>query len=1112
MKNRVYPSLSKEKITEKIQNIRHISIDDFGWLSNFDITISDHDSFELIYKSNITIIKEKLVKYVNDLSNNEFFQLSSKISSYFNDISTISKLVSQRQLNTPSLLRLFLNIPKLQDQLIQSIGGFFSSTCFNDNAKQIRSIAFDIVRDLSYLPYIQNPEQLTNMLFDSILNCHQDIKENLLSCLFLLIDDNDGTIERLFRIMMENDSLVCAILTSIENFSLSPESKDKIRDYVLKNILPSVSTKTLPTVIKFLIATTDDANASITVNFFRENLVFITTYYKEDTLSYSDTDFFIIIELKNSLQTNSSFCKSFIMTLEKTETEFTILDSWILYCLYSIYPLKMKAQQMITALSGKTFVTSSIINSVIGHISGLQCLLYSLIEMMNWMLIHKNEAVSRNGIALASVLFEETKNVGTLQDIVGALLIQVEIGDDKITGIVLSIIDHLSNEQPNKLKDFTPLLQSFLLNFDSLTIELYSLVCTIILKLILQTNHDITHNPQYGQLLITFKKMIISIHSTLRERGVIGYACLINRLNDIFKEDISYLIEQFQLILSYIDDEPLSVLTFYKYLYENKNRSRQFNSFLVQHLEAQLFKLFTGKRPEFGIFNLSNRIIEFRLSKNKSKTLSLAYSSYALSLLLESSDTIKEEIFGCSFSIADSPIDLRITTFLCIQSYLMQLLNAFTENIDRNYVLVRMEQLIEIEDQLIEHLSNVKTYANPFYGPLFKNHRNVLKKLSNSSLFIEKYRRSFPLPLPKFFSILFLITIPLNDLHLRIVLRIVIDYLFILSNNLLNCESLSIVKYLSNQILNAVLKDDREISQLIIETIFKIICIESSLNQNQLKQLFMKCCGSENKLDCFKKFAKIMIKYDLNEESKVALIILLKTILHADNDLFESNEYKILCKFSKSLLKSNNPILSKSGVQNILPIFFDHKRNVLKEITAIITVAFVDVIIHSKESLDYPSLTMLTFPLYFNSCFIHLNRKLIEAKKKIESISIVLTKRYVSAALNRLIKLSLLVKTLTLIVCDSHVTSYVYRITLKRGLVYLNLSTELLSFVCKARELNSTDADDLINTNIQICSCLQDIVEYVKSNEPSLQNLVPALCKSIVSWNYSLNSYINEFQ
>lgn len=1134
------------------------------WLIPLGVKFTNQNCFIPIYEKGIREIEKNIIDNVNHRSKEDFKHLCYDISSYFNDISIVLQFVTPSNSNMPSFLKLLLNIPPLQDTIMKSIGQFFSLTILEDNIQKLRKIALGIVRDLTFLTIPINEKKLTDMLFDSISNCHQSIKEILLQYLFLLIDGSEIVINRLLKLMLENVMLTCDILSAIEGFSLSADSKEKVRQHVLSNILPAASTKDLPTVIKFLVATTDDSNASVTVNEFRENLIVVSPQSVEGSLTSSDTDFFVILQLKNALQFNHNFCKSFILALEFSNGEFGTLDIWVLFCLYSIFPMKQKAQQMISKMCGKSLTNQSIINAVSGHKKAIECICTAVIDLMNWMIGSNIDSVSKNGITLASVLFDEIDDIGSLQDIIGTLLIQLEIGDEPNKKKVISALELISIDHSQKLKTFSQLIQGFLWSSDTTNPQLYSVMASITARLTFEKVEDID-NQEGTQISIGFTKMMSSIHPSFKELGVIGSAAVINRIDEISSDDIQYLSKKFSSIMVCINDDPRSVLTFYKHIYQNKNRSNEFNTFLIQQLESQIFdilyddegvKSIDKKYIQYDLGELSTRSINLALclpaepgkeSKSSRKIYEkwkmeiLVFSSYGLSLLLDAHRSLGHnlreqcaDIFGASFVVASDERSSQeyATVLLYAQSYIAHLLNFFLDNeaVDE-YCILRMEQLIEIEKHLIDALRDIDIFEHPFYGVLFPKHHSFLRKMREEEnvyeLFIEKYRSSFPSPSQKYFSILYALPLPLSDNHLKIVLRLVIDYTYCLTEKngtfyeVEFYESLDFVSHICNKILPLLLKDERKASVLICERIFKFLKIEFAQPQYKDKTRFTKliesCCKNEDRNFCFKKFAKIMAKNseNLSISSKLALIVLLRSILHSGpNQKVDlcGHESKVLYKLAKQLLTSQSPALSKNGVQAVLPIFLDHSKKILNDIVLFVTAVFPLDILSGNRCDDWPSLNPDTFPIFFNQCFLVINAKLVEIKKRVLSNNYTISEEFINAVMNRLNKLASLAKGLLLQTCGEKIPASLLRVSIKQGISWVDTIVSLFPFFCDSREFNSEAIDEFLDVCADIVRQLQTVVDHVRRSEKSLQNMLPSISKSLASWSYSLKSCLSAVQ
>ncbi|OHT11791.1 hypothetical protein TRFO_18689 [Tritrichomonas foetus] len=1186
------------------------SLDGLQWLD--PLGISFDDTFCPTIKGTLRQIEQNISNYISSLPKSQVDDLCHSLSSYFLDIYIVSQFTQPTNVNT-SFLKIILNIYILQEAVISALGQFFSMTFLEDNLVKLRTITLAITRDLSFLKCISNEKALTDMLFDAISNCHHSIKEILLDSLFLLIDGSSEVIDRLLKLILENndDNIISSILQAIEGLTLSPADKERVRQHVLTNILPAATTRELPAVIKFLVSTTDETNAAITVDSFRSNLFIVSpshlhnenfneqlssgtnslsqnetssSFPKQsrkkrkrmtvnkitaENLTFADTEFFILLQLKNALQFNHSFNKNFIIALEFSSGEFCTLDVWVLFCLFSISPMRARAQQMITKMSGKTLTSNSITNAVLGHQKALENLSNSMIDLMSWMISNTSENVANNGIALASALFEENENSGTLQDIVGALLIQIEIGEESNKARIVSILELLSLEHPEKLRNFVQLIQGLLWGSESITNSLYSIIASITARLTLRSLDDFEEQAS-AQITIGFNKMMSSTHSELRELGVIGSAAILNRINEISGDEMDNIVKVYSQIMNFICDDIKSSLIFNRCLLRNRNRTNNFNIYLIDELEKRFQELIIEDEGtgQFGLesskhsFNLIQYLFSdsikttfpSRKAYERRRLAVVIFSSTALQLLLDAhkkiGNSLREKcfyIFETSFTLSndDRKDEECLTILLFVHSYLMCLLNYFCDEIIHNKsnkhatengdfpgkCIQRASQLISIEEKIVLTLRSIDNFEHDIYGKMFPKHKPFLKKYKDANdvncIFIEKYRIYFSSPSSTFFSLIYSLPLPLSDNHLKIAFRIIIDYMYCLQakNGPIYevdlYESLDFIHFLCMKLLPTLMRDERSTSILILERIFKLLKIEFTLPQykdkNQFDRLLKSCSGNDSgRSNVFKKFAKIMVNYpDLPQTIQLPLLLLLRSILHngpSQKVDICGNEAKCLCKLAKKMLTCKTPILSKSGVQSILPIFFEHNKRVINHVSTFVTVVFPQDILAGNRCEDWPSLIPETFSLYFNQCFLALNMKLNEAKKKILSNSFIISENLIEAVMNRLNKLAALTKGLLLHTCAEKVPVCVIRVTIRHGVNWLDNVTGLFPFLCDSRDYNFEAFDEFLTLSAAIARQLQSVVDHVRRNEKSLQSLLPGISKSLATWSYALKSSLRSVQ
>jgi hypothetical protein len=462
-----------------------------------------------------------------------------------------------------------------------------------------------IVTDMSFLSVVCDQNHFSTVLFDSVRQSHPALKQIIFQYMFQIIDCTPEVVEHLLAILIEDVDLTGDVLTTLEGFAMGSDDQDRIRRHVLNNILPAVSTKHLPTVVKFLIGTTSDDNALSTVDSFRTHLVIPHKSYRVDTFSVDDAFLFLVLQIRNALQFNAAFHKTFFSCLEVAEAELSILDVWVIFSLFSIAHHRQKAQQLISRIAGKTLTAHAISQAVTGHERALESLRASLVHCMIWCLGGQTTQAVDLGIALGSSLFTEFADGETLSDVIGGLTTQILIGGEPTAGSIADLLDHLALEVPEKLAAESHLIEGLLWSGEELERVIFRKIATTACRLRFRQSEDLdSHDGTH--LHVGFCKMVASSRPDLRQRGVVGMGAVLNRYDEISRGDTQRTAQLFLFFITAIGDDGIAIEEFYNCLYGNQHRSEGLNRLLADHLAKELTGLISDSVKD-ALYGLADR-------------------------------------------------------------------------------------------------------------------------------------------------------------------------------------------------------------------------------------------------------------------------------------------------------------------------------------------------------------------------------------------------------------------------------------------------------------------------------------------------------------------------
>ncbi|OHS93331.1 hypothetical protein TRFO_40395 [Tritrichomonas foetus] len=1139
------------------------------WLTKLGVNFVEND---VVFLSLSHKIVEALEKWRKNTTSVEIKTAKESLNPYFLSPTAISKFLTPPEGSNHSLITILARDAKFQTKIYSLIFNFLSLTQFDQSSDKYRTLVNMIMQALSYPPQIYKPDKISEIVFTALQNTNECLQPIIISSLHTIIDPTPDVVKNLLDIMIEKPRLFQDALTALQGLQLTKEETEKVRSRVLNDILSSASTNDLPKVIQFLVQTTDDGNASATIDAFRKSLIVntgpnnITNHKNNDSdesdedndrigqlnistvskrsgsMSSDDTNTFLVIQLKWALQFYSSFCNGYVASLENCSEMFT-LDYWVLFCLFSIPAQRMKAEQLTKKLCNSVMTPENARESIIGNVGALDTILNSITEMISWCLGSDSHKIAYIGTSLALCLFDEVENAVTQQNIVGSLLMQIGIGTDDNKNKAAHVLSQLNEK---KLKIHLPLIMGILSAYDSIPLNVFKTVIEVIVKLEFENSVE-----ESSQLHIFVSKMLAGAKEEAKKAGVVTAAAILNRAATFSQNETITL--QFNNHMLALGDDPASINRFFDEICGNSQRGQVFNEFLIENLTRQFTALFVDRTHDknewFSLDDDLDSSIDFSsiTETTQKRTLTiqkhrttifgrngpLIFSHAGLKLLLDShiqlGHDIEEEFlkfFKMPFFMYDRDSNdfsnyQKVQIILLAHSYILETLNYFG-SFKSQYCISRMGNRVDLENLLIVYLADSKHFVHPYFGELFPKLNTVLKKAHNepdpSAYFVSHFRGSFNAPRIDYFELIMGLPLPLDIETSYVCLRLLDDYLYYLnppSNAIfkrkpINDYPLEIIKYISQTLLNSILKSDLKLTAILLNRIFSIINTQIMMpiykDKKKFHQLMISLCDERTNKKAFEYFHS---KFDKNMEieTKVNLATLLKNLLHcgppvrAALDVF-GEELKNLCKVCHNLLKIKIPPIH---VKKILPIYFDHNPNVLKTIEYLVNNVLDTKIFKGEENPQWKSLTRDTFVIYFQQCYILLNSKLAEIEKKMKSNKIeVLDEQTILLMMERLNKLASLSKTLLANISTNEIPSNIHQKALVYGPYWMDSCTNLLEFIKDARQVSSQDVDNFISTIRVIRRNLQGIVNHVRRNETNLQKYLPKLSKSLSSWSYNL--------
>jgi len=1119
-------------------------INSLKWLH--ECGISFNSSYIPCFNLPVHKILSKLDKWSTKSREGDIEEAITSLKQYLMDGNFLLKWLENPPKPSKSMINLLLEVKALQTQCFDVLCQFISISDmeFNDQNKKIIHM---IIQDMKFHSRIYNYESITTSIFDCIHSVKDSIKQIMIDSLYHILDCSPTIIENLTQMMTESPILTKDILSALEGFGVSSEDKEKLRIHMINDILPSVHSSDLNIVLQYLMDTTDEENSQETVDSFRSHLLI-----EKNSNATDDTNLFIILMLRPSLRFNKIFQDCYVKTLQNIK-ELSILDVWVLFCLFDISSLRSDISQIIIKL-----IKSDILNvqlcseSVIGHHIELESLNRSICDFVGFCLDTSNDEVNQIGMELAFSFFIEAKSLSIQQDILAFLLQQIGIGEEVFKMKSASVLLRLCNEYPKMLSYHIPLLESVLFSYQTLPIQIFKIVTKVIVQITFSSVESI-EKCSGSQIHIFLHKMLNRTTLESVKYGVIVAASILCRYGEICGESIQPVQEQFDYIMDSIEENDACTDVLLQELFQNLPDSFSLNRLLFERLQKMLdlilidtinddtewFRIGSPLKALdiYGILQASNNpsIISNKMHAKRKRSLYL-FTHSANMLYFETSKTIGHDVSEIlTYSLRLFPsnpdelsTDLVFTSLYIAHNWIMSLLNFFCKSEDPN-VLHRLIQLLEIDHRMISAgKDEISIKPSEFIPPnmkigsLFKKFKSINKVDS----IIYELHQCFCTPSVDFVKYITFLQPPFCSDTIKVFMKMLteLEYLLLPSNTskrgkndeksdlvyskpTIKDPPLRIIEFLFQIVLPHITISDHEEKNFIVESIFKIgvhYLTHSYFKKQELfEHLLLSICGDNSRKKAFIEISS-HFKDDDPIEIKSSMLEFLSCIIHsgpATKINVLGSEYLFICDQSRSLLKNGPENIIFPVFKTTLVMFFDHNPNIIEELSALVPdLLSPDTYQGDKGSL-WNTVKGKAAIKFLEQSLSAVNKKIRDFNKK-HVKNAILDDNSVQAMMNHLNSLVTLTKNLLETTAHEGLPIDILKTVLKSGKEWINETKSVLPFLKTASEVDKASVQQFFECVKTIRRIIDSKMTHVKANEEKLYKIIPQISKQ--SWSLVL--------
>lgn len=949
---------------------RPSSAPDVTWMKEVGVSFDENNFPHMDLKP--SEIFNKLNELVKNSNKDAIDSKIASIKPLFVNTKKCIGWLAKENWHSMSLFRILCQTDVIKNSMFEMTKELFSLTQFESDTSLIREITTNIINDLSFLDEINSDKFFMDQIFESIKQSHEIAKTLLLQSIFSLCTNTEIVVDFLLDFITSDPSNTCEVLRTLSGTKFDKKTKKKCRQKIIDDLLPSVESNDVPSLVQFLFETTDNSNAEETVTSIRQNL---TSAVECDSFS-SDSETFLLETMKNSMNFKTILSNEFIKQIEKSKncSEF---DFWILIILFNNPMNRMKIFELLPKICVNSLTISTVKKSLENHSQSLIQICQSFTDIISTLIVSTKNQIRNFGNEISKTIFAEITSFSVLQDVVASIITPIGSSNTEIRMNIANLIYDISSSFPTKMAIFLPFIESSLFCASDIEIDVFTIFIKTIVKLEYQTINDTERSTQF---IILIQKLVASNLEKNREIGCVAHAFVIQRFSELGSEAYKNMYDS---LIYNIGPDHLSLSIFFDTISKN-NINDNLCSFLYEKLQPVILSLLS-KEDNCVTFKSPSKYEVYSQRKTHSSEFSLfAKSSSCLKLYLECSKKLNKlnddlYIHKCKVVVDET----NITSLFMAHSWITECLNAFCE-IDLESSLKQLIYLSSIEKMIAN--KNLTSFQHPILGQIFSkkkkineislitNNDNIFRPLNSTILLlinnIDEKLKKYSKDEQK------LVTFGLISLKM---MKIAYDLL-----------EKSGAEYISNDVLSFcssnffviddIIQNDGEertvdIFNNLSDNFCNFMCkffAMSAKDHNLFNSSLLSLKRGDNEEKIFKSF--IDETNDSKVESKIRVMRLLSTITkYSGNDNKRLNES--IHNAARNMLDGEG--FNKKNAQYAFSLFIDHSSSPLTDVASFVK---------NLSKNDYwKSVNEETLFSFCKVSFRAIYEKLVSTIKKLES-------------------------------------------------------------------------------------------------------------------------------
>ncbi|KAL1536039.1 Fanconi anemia group D2 protein isoform X3 [Salvia divinorum] len=471
-----------------------------------------------------------------------------------------------------SLVRVLLLVKSIQqdllDMLLEKLPEFFDvdplvSARGSYSLHLDEDVARLILNQLRWLDFLVNAEAFAEKLLQVLTICPHHLKKEIIGSLPEIVGDqnNKTLVDSLQQMLQEDSSIIVPVLDSFSNLNLD----DMLQEQVIMIALSCI--RTIDT----------------------EHIPYLLRFKSKEKYIVDNSKALILDALRSSLHFNNILCVELLKELKSLgeAREHKVVDIWLLTLVFmNGESLRKSVEKLFKKKIIEGCLQNHMFDQCILSVNDLpKDYLATFLSLSAYLLACKEQRAQEVGVHIYILLFEESSDAFSRQEVLGALLTHVGSGVCYEVSAALDTMVKLASRKSQELTSLSSHLTGILDYLEVFNVESLHKVYEIFVCLAVSAQSC----PQpYGcsianELLMILRKQINNSDLLYKKMGLIGVLKIVSYIADTnnvslpplsHRSNYEEAVELLKLSLDSCKQLPLPLILFYEELVTTlQNRS-----------------------------------------------------------------------------------------------------------------------------------------------------------------------------------------------------------------------------------------------------------------------------------------------------------------------------------------------------------------------------------------------------------------------------------------------------------------------------------------------------------------------------------------------------------